>query len=297
MIAVIVLGMGVGLGLVLITREYMPRHAHLQTALANLAPQTPRRDRAREAPAPATTLTDRIGDATQSRLAGLPGLRTPDRDLALLDITPRQYWAEKTLCGLLGLALPTLAGAVLALLDMTLPIAVPAVASLLLAAAMFFLPDLSARTRATAAREQFAAAAVAYLRLVAIRRIGSGGVITSMRDAAAVSGAWMFRRIGSEVALAEMQIRGPWDALDDLGDELDLKELHDVAAITRLARHGGAQIAPSLLARADTLQDRILAREHRSANAASTTMVAPMALLILLFGAIVLFGAAMSLLA
>ena len=284
--AVIALGMLAGAGLALLAREFSPEHPRLSDAMSNLAPAS---STTRPGPAlPAPAGTERLGAWAESNLTRLPGVSTPDVDLRLIGRTGRWFWAQKLSCVLIGLVIPSTAGILASLLGVGLPIAVPAGLGLLVAAAMWFVPDGYVRTEAARARSDFASAAVSYLRLVAIKRLGGRGVVESLTSAAALSDAWMFVRIREELAMADMAGLTPWAALDRVADEIAVPELHEIADIARLSEQGSA-ISDNLLARASSMRDRILSREHTAAAAATTSLAVPLAVLLYLFVAALLY--------
>lgn len=284
--AVIALGMLAGAGLALLAREFSPEHPRLSDAMSNLAPAP---STTRPGPAlPAPAGTERLGAWAESTLTRLPGVSTPDVDLRLIGRTGRWFWAQKLSCVLIGLIIPSTAGILASLLGVGLPIAVPAGLGLLVAAAMWFVPDGYVRTEAARARSDFASAAVSYLRLVAIKRLGGRGVVESLTSAAALSDAWVFVRIREELAMADMAGLTPWAALDRVADEIAVPELHEIADIARLSEQGSA-ISDNLLARASSMRDRILSREHTAAAAATTSLAVPLAVLLYLFVAALLY--------
>lgn len=284
--AVVALGMLAGAGLALLVREFSPEHPRLSDAMSNLAPVP---STTRPGPAlPAPAGTERLGAWAESTLTRLPGVSTPDVDLRLIGRTGRWFWAQKLTCVLIGLVIPSTAGILASLLGVGLPIAVPAGLGLIVAAVMWVVPDSYVRTQAARARSDFASAAVSYLRLVAIKRLGGRGVVESLTSAANLSDAWMFVRIREELALADMAGLTPWAALDRVADEIAVPELREIADIARLSEQGSA-ISDNLLARASSMRDRILSREHTAATAATTSLAVPLAVLLYVFVAALLY--------
>lgn len=284
--AVVALGMLAGAGLALLAREFSPEHPRLSDAMSNLAPVP---STTRPGPAlPAPAGTERLGAWAESTLTRLPGVSTPDVDLRLIGRTGRWFWAQKLTCVLIGLVIPSTAGILASLLGVGLPIAVPAGLGLIVAAVMWVVPDGYVRTQAARARSDFASAAVSYLRLVAIKRLGGRGVVESLTSAANLSDAWMFVRIREELALADMAGLTPWAALDRVADEIAVPELREIADIARLSEQGSA-ISDNLLARASSMRDRILSREHTAATAATTSLAVPLAVLLYVFVAALLY--------
>ena len=159
----------------------------------------------------------------------------------------------------------------------------------------WFVPDLAVRDKAKVSREDFAYAAVSYLRLVAIASRAGLGLVASLDSAAHKSDSWMFLRIREELRLARWSGETSWDALERLAGRTRVPELKEVADIIRLANDSGASVSDNLLARAASMRDRLLTREQTAANAATSSMGIPLAALAVLFLIAMLVPAAMQL--
>lgn len=288
------IGMSFGLGLTLILAGVRPTRTRLSDALEALgagvtsAGTLPVSGAHRSA-------GQRFGDGVGAQAARW-GMQTPTKDLALLGVSVSTYWAQRALSALLGLAVPLLVSAVWFLVaGRALPLVVPAWLGLMSAAALWFLAAHNISSRAARARREMSVAAVAYLRLVAIRRLASTGVSTAMESAAQVSQAWMFRRVHEALMLARISGISPWEALHQLGDRLDLHELHEIADITSQAGQGAA-IASNLTARAASLRDRQLNDLVAAAGTRTTMMTGPLVLMAVTFIAALLVPAAAAIL-
>lgn len=294
-------GMAVGLGVWLLVRSFAPSHPRLGTAIANLGPrhttafQATRRAARTGAGHVTPSSRDRVGQIVQRQVGGIPGFAAPTADLELLGQSTARFYGDKTVSAMMGLLTPTLVGVSLSLMGVGLPFFIPAALGLGLAGFFWFLPDLSVKAAAARARTDFAYAAVSYLRLVAIRRMGSAGLVSSMQDAARISDAWMFRRIHEELTLAHYARATPWDALEALSIELQVPELAEIADITRLSE-SGATVTSSLLARAASLRDRLISAEHLEATKATTALSVPVTALVGVFLLTMLYPAAIALL-
>jgi hypothetical protein len=201
----------------------------------------------------------------------------------LLDQPVEWFVLTKAGLALIGLVFPHLLVSLMAALGLSLPLVVPTVASLGLDAALFLAPDLDIKTRAAAARREFRRAVCAYLDLVALERAGDAGVSESMERAAAIGHGRAFTRIHDALLRARLDGAPPWAGLRDLADELDVPELGDVADIMRLSGEDGAAVYDTLRARAQGLRTTILTEHEARANADSEKMVAPVALLGIVF--------------
>jgi hypothetical protein len=128
----------------------------------------------------------RLGVWVLKRLPAAAWARTPIRDLALLRIPLARFYGEKVLYALVGLCIPPLLAALCYLLDLRLPVVVPVVATLGLAAVMFWLPDVNVRDDAKKARAEFPRALGAHIDLVALERHSGSGTRQAMEVAADV---------------------------------------------------------------------------------------------------------------
>ncbi|QAY71627.1 type II secretion system F family protein [Xylanimonas protaetiae] len=275
----------VGLGVALLLGRLLPAHVDLGDALTRLTPS--RRT---------TTVTDtRAADATervgQWAMAALPTgfwLHTPHRELALLRKPLSRFYGEKLTFAAVGLAGPIAITALYSALGWHLPFVLPAVASLGLAGVLFFIPNYNAVAEAKRARVEFRRALGAYIELVALERTNGSGVRQSMEAAARLGTTPVFEHLDQELARANLSGVAPWSALRDLGDELDLPELHDFADIMRLSGEQGAAVYGQLRSRADLMRNALLGEELAQANTDSERLSIPGSITGIVFMALLL---------
>lgn len=291
---IVLAGMTVGAGVALWIAQAAPSHARLSDAVAHAAPSYSER-LADPVPVGASR-QERMGLWAERHAGRVPGATAPVQDLDLIGQTRAWFWGQKVSCALLGLVFPPLVAGMMAALGVTLPFVIPVLVSVGAAAWFWFLPDLDVKARAGRARREFAAMAVLYLRLVAIRRLGGRGVVESLESAAQVSDSWMFARIREELALAKMSGVTPWDALDRLGRSLRVPELSEIADITRLSQ-AGAGVSEQLMARAASMRDRLMSKEHTEAVKATTSLTLPTVVLVWLFMATLIYPMIVTLMA
>jgi Flp pilus assembly protein TadB len=217
-----------------------------------------------------------------------PGLwvRTPTRELALLRISVAQFYGEKLTFAGLGLLIPPGLTLLFNSLGLGLPLQVPALASLALAAVMFFIPNYNALDDARKARVEFARALGAYIDLVALERHNGIGVRQAMEAAAEVGDSWVFTRLSEELTRSRWSGLPPWDALHTLAEELGLPELDDFADIMRLSGEEGASVYVTLRARSAAMRTAMLNDEIAQANAVGERMTIPGSLLGVIFMAL-----------
>jgi Flp pilus assembly protein TadB len=273
----------VGLGVALLVIRLVPAQPDLADALARLTPSRPSTPRTTAA---AVTGKEKLGVLAMRMLP--PGLwvRTPHRELALLQIPLARFYGEKLTFAGLGLIIAPLLAWFFDVLGLGLPITVPALASLGLAGVMFFLPNYNAMDDARKARLEFTRALGAYIDLVALERNNGSGVRQSMEAAAQVGDSWVFQRLSEELTRSRWSGLPPWDALHTLADELGLPELDDFADIMRLSGEEGASVYATLRARTAAMRTAMLNREIAEANAVGERMTIPGSLLGVIFMAL-----------
>ncbi|SNS68752.1 Type II secretion system (T2SS), protein F [Geodermatophilus pulveris] len=225
------------------------------------------------------------------------GRRAPSQALALIGWTPEGYAVRKVGLAAFGAVFVPLLTAVLGLIGVRMPVAVPVVGSLALAVVLFFVVDLVVRDEAAEARSQMRRALCSYLDLVSLRRDASEGPTIALERAAALGDGWVFARITDALVAARLAGEPPWDGLRRLAADTGVGELADVADIAAVAAVEGASIAPTLRARAQSLRVQLLAEEEAAANTASEKLTAPVALLSIAFLLLFLYPALVRLMA
>jgi Flp pilus assembly protein TadB len=205
------------------------------------------------------------------------------RDLRVSGRTVERHAVEKVAAAAVGLGTPLAMAVVAGAGGATVPIGFVTAAALGFGAAGFLLPDLLLRDAARSGRAAFATALSAYLDLVNVLLAGSSGTETALVAAAEAGDGWAFAELRAALVRAEATRTSPWEAFADLGDELGVSELQELAASVRLAGEQGARIRSSLAAKAASLRGQQLARAEASAQAASERMAVPNVLMFLGF--------------
>lgn len=113
----------------------------------------------------------------------------------------------------------------------------------------------------------------AFLDLVAMNLAGGRGVPEALQSAAAISDGWAMVRLRDTLEAARLQGVTPWVALGQLGNEIDLEELRDLAAALGLVAEDGAKVRESLTARAASMRAKELADAEGRAAARSQSML------------------------
>lgn len=270
-------------GIALIVWRLIPAQPDLADVLRRNSPEGVKEQVAAETAAAAGDgFAERLGVWALRRFPTRVWGRTPTKELALLQIPLHRYYGEKVVFALVGLLFPSVLGYFLAVAGIQLPVAIPVLGSLGLAAGLFFLPDLNARDDARKARHEFSRALGAYSDLVALERLGGAGARQAMELAAEIGDSWVFRRLSEELSRSRWNGKAPWDALHALSDELGLPELAELADVMRLSKEG-SQVYTQLRARSEGLRSARLSEELSSANSASERLSIPIGMLAVMF--------------
>jgi Flp pilus assembly protein TadB len=272
-----------GVGFTVAGTAFGPRHPVLADALAALDERRPRP-------------SDPAAPALVRVLRHLPGT-VPDADLDMIGWDRDRFLVARVGRSLRYAAAGPALGSAVWILDLGLPLVVPAGLTVVGALLGWTSSAQAVSHRAEDAREQLRFALVSYLQQVGLLRHGGAGVSTALTlPAQLLPDGWAMRRIADELAHAERSGLMPWDGLRRFGERVGVDELTDLSAIAASAGHDGGAIVDTLLARAGSLRDELLADEHTDANRASGQMSTPGALQVFLIAAWVLFPAGVALL-
>jgi tight adherence protein C len=284
MISALLWGAGLGVGLWALVVYVFPPRPPLRALV----------DRLHATPAPPPILTTdsdgwalRVGRPFIKPLAalGLPN-RKLRNDLAVTGKSIEHHLAEKATLTLTGLLLPILMHLLLVVADVGLGWEVPAVASLLFALGGFLLPDISVRQEAERRRSTFRHALSAYLNLIRVLLAGGAGVDGALSDAVGIGKGWAFQQLRRALVTAKLTRTTPWSTLGQLGTELDVHQLSELAASVSLVGTEGARVRASLAAKAAALRTRELTDAEGEAQAATERMSLPV---VMLFGGFLIF--------
>ncbi|MER0443263.1 type II secretion system F family protein [Streptomyces sp. Edi4] len=232
---------------------------------------------------------DNVAEKVGTRLLEEWGgrLALPVKDLALLRKSPAEFLGRRVLFSLGGLLFPQLFQALMALAGAPFPYVIPLFLSLGLAALMWIWPRIELRREAAATRLIVRHAVASYLERVALARIANSGAAQALTKTAEVGDGFIFARMRRVFAQADLSGVTVWDALKQLGDELDIPELTRPADTLALAGEGAA-VYTTLQAQARQLRVALLADAKSQANAASAAMVLPVTFAVILMLAFVM---------
>jgi len=199
-------------------------------------------------------------------------------DLAVLSRTVEGHLAGSVLAGVAGAFAPSVALSPLLLTGdagLSLPVWIGVLGAILGAV----LPTLQLRHTAEERRRDFRHAVSAFLDLVAMNLAGGRGVPEALSAAVSISDGWAMVRIRDTLQNARLHGVTPWAALGELGEELAVEELRDLAATLALVAEDGAKVRESLAARAASMRQRELAdAEARAAQRSQSMLVAQLLL-------------------
>lgn len=290
---VLLVGATLGAGLFVLIRAAMPAQPALSSAVERL---TAAPDAAQSPDAEPEGFEERLGAWAERTLTQLPLIITPRRDLALIGWTSRTFYGKKAKAALFGLSLPAILSALAYIAQIPLPVIGSVGAMLVLALVFFLLPDLEVRQRATEERQHYSKVLASYVDFVALSRNGGAGPAQAMTEAASIGDHELFARIRQLIERSRLRGTDAWNDLRDLGEEIGVNDLNEIADIIRLSGEEGASIKDNLHARARSMRNAQLRDEQGVANARSEGMVAPLAILAVTFIALLITPSILNLL-
>ena len=274
---VILAGAGLGLGIVIVVAGLRPAHPGLSEVLTRI--YTPR-----ALAVPAGGKRSRVL-VSLGTAVGIDRLVTDSvrRDLHILDRSIDDHIARSAASGLGLGAIPPVAGALLALDGLGIPLLLPAGLTVIFAVGGAILPTLTLHQEAEKHRQSFKHALGAYFNLVGVNVAAGRGVDGALEKAAETGQGPAFAAIRRALYRAKVTGQTPWAGLDQLGRDMGIDELRELAATVSLAGGVGAKVRESLAAKAATLRRRGLDEVEASANSANERMSIPVLLLVVGF--------------
>lgn len=267
----------VGGGLFVLVRELLPSRPDMDAVLdrlenttPNLGPTTsslPPGARRRRQEGSVGSVWERAGE--QILASHGHRLSVPRSDLELLNKSVSHHVGTKVLGSLLALVMVQVGGLLLGLAW-----APPLVASLGFAAFIWFDADATVRRQAKAARLEVRYAIASFLERAQLERGANVGPEAAVQRTAEVGDHWILTRISAALKRAELAGIPQWEALKQLGEQLDIPELAAPAESFSLAG-AGASIQKTLATQGLLLRQRLLTDREAEANAASERLVVP----------------------
>jgi pilus assembly protein TadC len=222
---------------------------------------------------------------------GLGDLALLQSRLRVLDKSIEQHAFEKLAAMVVGLCLPPAAWLILTTSGSSPPMLATAVASVVLAVGGFVYPDVPLAEQVEERRRSFRHGLGAYLELVSVLLAGGAGTQTALQSAADAGGGWAFAEIRRALDRAAATNRSASELFDELGMELGVDELRDLAASLALAGGHGARVKDSLVAKADAMRHTLSTDLEALAEARTERMIVPVAIMTVGLTAFVGYGA------
>lgn len=265
-------GAAIGLGLGLFVLRASPRILHTSEALARLGDTT--------APSAPQTVKppaiERLGLWIHQHTMNLPGFGAPTKQLDLLEVPVSAFYVQKLQFAILGFVAPLIVPIFFQIaLGFFFPL--PLLFSPILAAMMWMIPDQNVRATAKEAQREFTRFVTVYLELVAVALLGSTTADNALASAASVSDSWVFQRIRREYQYAELTHTSKWDALDQLGSDVGVPALVDMARMMRMAE-ARVGLRDQLRASCDKLRAQVAAEDAAAAERTTSRMDYPVLL-------------------
>lgn len=295
MIPALFAGAGVGLGIVLIVSGLVPSRTPLAVAAARL-----------HGTRPAPPL---IGTNNGSERAGAPPLtrllhgiaptlglqrvveRSAAADLRITGDSLDAHVASRVLSAIVGFGLVPATATLMWAGGTGLPVAIPGIVAPLLGVGGYFVPTLTLRSRAEERRRSFRHALSSFLDLVSVSLAGGAGIETALHRSVETGRGWAFEELRHALRTSSLLGMTPWAGLDELGGELGVVELRELAASVALSGEDGARVRASISAKARAVRARSLTDTEADAEAATERMSLPIVVLMVGFMIFVVFPA------
>ena len=266
-------GILLAVGLWALAGYFVPTHPRLSDAIKVLDGRTPPADSAASG-------VDRIGRWTRFRVPGAVDDRV-GRQLQLRRISTDRFYTYKAFGALLGLLLPNLIGVAL-LVTTGQSLLIPVVAGVVLGLVGFFAPDIVIG-RGAATSADATEALLTFVDLVTLERLANQSGTQALHSAASLSDVPVFAAIRGALDRARLQQRAPYGDIKELGRDLDLPALRDLADVMKLDE-SGASLSTALRARVRELRDGHLSAMKMTANEMSERMTTWMVIPTVVFG-------------
>jgi tight adherence protein C len=279
-----ILGVGVGIGLVGAVAGLTPQKRSLGAILNTMEgePEDGKRavwERGQEG---------RPNESIRSvfrRLAVSNALRLLDRHPAVAQALQRDLLTtSSTIEGLsesvafalaTGALAPISCWVALSLLGVAIPLPVPVSLAVIAALCAGLLPIITLRKKASRVRRHARTMVGSYLDLVVLGLAGGLGIEGALHSAALICETPLSHRLVRAMDEARDTGGTPWAALAELGRELGVSELEELAVAVSLAGTEGARIRSTLAAKAASIRNHELADAETEANTVSERLFLP----------------------
>jgi tight adherence protein C len=275
MTVVVLAGVGIGAGLWLLLSGLAPAPVPLDKALARLGQARPQAIEAGSLDARLGQRLRRIGPVDRA-------VALVRADLRILHRDPDEQAAEIAAYGVVGLLWAPVVTAGMWLLGVELPLLIPGWLSVAGAAGTMVLAVRHVRAKAAEARSGFTHALSAWCEVVSMM-VAAGHELHGAVFAAATQGNGpAFAELRTALDRGFLNGEQPWDSLSQLGRDLGVNDLVEVASTLALAGDEGAAVADTLASKARSIRERLITEIERRSAGATERMAVP--------GAMVLIG-------
>jgi hypothetical protein len=208
-------------------------------------------------------------------------LSTPDEALALIEWTRGRFLLTRVGLTLGAVLIGPLFWLLTAVVGAPAGFAAPQGLSLLIGLGVWYGVGAWVTGQAAARRLEMREALISYLTLLALYKASGEGMLSALQQAATTSDAWTFRRIDARLAASLRAGLSPQAGLRQLGEELGISEIGDVADIAATASLQGAGVFTTLLARAEALRNQMQSDAEAEAAGRSVQMGIPKVMLVM----------------
>jgi hypothetical protein len=272
MTTVLLLTAGVAAGLILIGAALLPsRPESLAITIARLDAITANPDPPTQPPAWWQSGLERLTAACAR--SSRRWWRIPTADLTVLGQTAQAFTTRRLAAAGIGL-LATTALAVPILPPLQLPVAATAGMAM-----GWMLPVVMVTRAAKVARGQLVAAIAVLCDLTAQERDAGRAPAQAIVEAATVAQSWVSVLVRARLRSAQRLGHTPWEALTALAEQIQVREVADLAEIIATATDGAA-ISRALRDKATALRATAIQTDTATANARVEWLVWPVALLV-----------------
>jgi hypothetical protein len=216
----------------------------------------------------------------EGKLAGWR-LTTPDEALALIEWSRGKFLLTRVGFTVAAVLIGPLFWLLVAAAGVPIAFAVPQGLSLLIGLAVWYGVGAWVAGQAAARKLEMREALISYLTLLALYKASGEGMLSALQQAATTSDAWTFRRIDARLAASLRAGLSPQDGLRQLGEELGISEIGDVADIAATASLQGAGVFNTLLARAEALRNQMQSDAEAEAAGRSVQLSIPKVMLVM----------------
>lgn len=193
----------------------------------------------------AALVGDGSGSSTYRDLAG---------DLRVVDYSLDHVIYQQIMWALAGFTFPlVILLIILPLGGLSTPLLVALLLAIALAAGGFYFPLYTLRQDAAVRRQEFAAALSHYVSFVDVLVSGGNSIDGAFEFAADLGRGWVWDELRFAITSASSATLAPYQALRELGDELGVVELTNLARRLEQTQSTGAAIGPALRSLADSL--------------------------------------------